>query len=334
MIAIASDKFKGTLTSAEAGNAIAEGLDGLCGHEIRVVPMADGGEGTAEALGAVPVGDGFFEYRRADGTTAAFVPSCGIAADDEAPLRFRSSISTGKAIRCAAESGRYSHIDVGIGGTRTADGGLGMLEGMGYTVERDGDGLPVSVTPPSSLAAFYRRAVRGLADVGAPLYSASGLSAMSFLTQKGADAADTAFCAKLFQRLFTIYRAGGHHGGAGGGIGFALEVIAGCRVTYGAPIILKKTLEGCPDPSLIVTGEGRVDAQTRGGKTVAAVFDYAASRGIPAFAFCGVKTADVKAGNIFACVRDGAPLPSDPYRALVLTARRARSQIEKYLNND
>lgn len=334
MIAIASDKFKGTLTSREAGRAIAEGLAGLHGLDIRVLPMADGGEGTAEALGAVPTSDGFFEYRRADGTTAAYISSCGTATPGEPPLRCRSSIATGRAIRRAAESGRYSRIDVGIGGTRTADGGMGLLEGMGYTIERDDDGLPLSIIAPTSLAPIYRDTVRGLADVGAPLYSECGLSAMSFLAQKGGNEADIAFCSKLFRRLTSLYGTGGIHGGAGGGIGFALEVAAGCEVTFGAPVILKKALQGLPKPSIIVTGEGRVDAQTDGGKTVAAVFAHARRLGIPAVAFCGVRTADVDTANIFACVPEGAPLPADPYRALVETVRNARPEIEKLLNND
>jgi len=77
MIVIASDKFKGTLSSLRAGSAICQGLGKLNGQEIAVVTMADGGEGTAEALGAHAKEGMFFEYTDVDGSVVAYIPSCG-----------------------------------------------------------------------------------------------------------------------------------------------------------------------------------------------------------------------------------------------------------------
>ncbi|MDE5683089.1 MAG: glycerate kinase [Muribaculaceae bacterium] len=337
MIAIASDKFKGTLSSLRAGSAISHGLGELNGQKIVVVAMADGGEGTAEALGARVATNKYYEYTAADSTLTAYIPSCGenlpwqpLVCRRDIPLRQRTSREVGAAIRHAAESGAYSRIDIGIGGTLTADGGLGMLEGMGYVIERDADGLPVSIKQPALLADFYRKSLRGLADVCAPLYSESGLSAMSFISQKGADGKDREWCAALFRRLRQIFPGRDTHGGAGGGIGFALESIVGCSVISGAPVILEKALTDLT-PRLIITGEGRLDAQTSGGKTVSAVCAYASRRGIPAVIFCGTTADGVSFDNVFPCVSEGSPLPSDPYTALLKTAEAARPYIENLL---
>lgn len=248
-------------------------------------------------------------------------------------LRMRSSLEVGKAIRRAAGDGSYRRIDIGIGGTRTADGGLGMLIGMGYEIETDSDGLPTAIKDPANLTPTYRQRLRGLADVSAPLYASDSLSAMSFLAQKGAEAADVEWCAGLFRRLSQLYPSDDRHGGAGGGIGFALESIVGCPVTFGAPVILDKALNGL-HPELIITGEGRVDSQTLGGKTVAAVYAYAADLGIPAATFCGSRSGASSLSNVFPCSKDGGPLPADPFAALSETARMAIPEIKKLLDHD
>lgn len=339
MIAIASDKFKGTLSSTEAGEAIRLGLGELCGREIRVFAMADGGEGTAQALGAVAVPQAYYTFRGADGSMKAYIPSCGEGmpwqtdiSGAEQPLRQRSSFEVGRAVRRAAESGLYSGIYVGIGGTRTADGGLGMLRGMGYTIECDSDRLPTAVIPPTALAPVYAATVCGLADVGAPLYADAGLSAMSFLAQKGATEADVQWCEALFRRLMCLYPAPAPFGGAGGGIGFALGNIAGCECRLGAPVILETALQNST-PELLITGEGHLDAQTLGGKTVAAVYARAHACGIPAAAFCGSMAAGVGLPNVFPCISDGDPIPADPVATLRHTAVMARPYIEKLLLN-
>lgn len=99
----------------------------------------------------------------------------------------------------------------------------------------------------------------------------------------------------------------------------------------GAPIILRSALNGLR-PKLIVTGEGRVDNQTLGGKTVAAVYKYASAHGIPAVTFCGTMAENVDITNVFPCIRNGEPIPSDPYESLYKTADSARPLIEKLLN--
>lgn len=339
MIAIASDKFKGTLSSTEAGEAIRLGLGDICGHEIRVFAMADGGEGTAEALGAVEAPQAYYTFRAADGTLKAYIPSCGEGmpwhrdiSDPEQPLRQRSSFEVGRAIRRAAESSIYSGIWVGIGGTRTADGGLGMLRGMGYTIECDSNGLPTSIIPPGALAGIYAATLCGFADVSAPLYAADGLSAMSFLDQKGAMEDDIRWCSALFRRLVRLYPMPAPFGGAGGGIGFALGNIVGCECRLGAPVILDTALKDC-SPELIITGEGHLDSQTMGGKTVTAVYARAHARGIPAAAFCGSMAPGVDLPSVYPCVADGAPIPADPAAALRQTAALARPEIEKLLLN-
>lgn len=333
MIAIASDKFKGTLTSVEAGEAIRKALSSL-DKDIAVLAMADGGEGTAAALEARNMGT-FYEFTDGDSIACAYVPSCAEGMDwasemnSDPELRKRSSYPVGKAIRDALEHG-YSRIYVGIGGTRTADGGLGLLQGLGYHIDFDNDGLPTAIKPPET--DIYNGAIIGLADVACPLYAENGLSAMSFLAQKGATDSDTAYIRNLFRRLKSLYSTPDLHGGAGGGIGFAIETVLGCRCHDGALVILHHALSSLKrHPDLLVAGEGRIDSQTLGGKAVEAVRRYGEAHSIPVATFCGSIADNVNLPDTFACVSDGAPIPSAPYAALVETAYRAIPTIKKLL---
>lgn len=317
MIVIASDKFKGTLSSIEAGESIRCGLAGLeC--DIRVVAMADGGEGTAEALGASNVAGRYYAFADADGALCAYVPSCGEGMlwqnelrQPALPVWLRSTSPVGAAVVEASRARAYDRIYIGIGGTMTADGGLGMFTEI-------------------KKAGIATDNIIGLADVSAPLYSSEGLSAISFLAQKGASDSDVEFCRKFFKALYSRYGCcNDRHGGAGGGIGYALETILGCTVIAGAPFVLDRALAGMPAPELLVTGEGRIDCQTLGGKVVGAVRSYGKARGIPVAAFCGSKEDGMSMPNVFACVADGALIPESPAESLEKCASAAIEEIRK-----
>ncbi|MBJ2162201.1 MAG: glycerate kinase [Muribaculaceae bacterium] len=336
MLAILSDKFKGTLTSQEAAAAICDGLYAAWPEaECAYAPMADGGEGTAQALGAEPHGSGLW-YELPSGD--AYVPSCGEGMAwqstlSEGTLCQRSTEALGHAIRQAVDSGRYRRVYVGIGGTSTADGGTGMLRALGYNVSISPDGIVRSIKALSNSAErAYRRSVSGLADVAAPLIG-SGLSAMSFLAQKGATPHDEAAIRRLFMSLTEICRYPAPFGGSGGGIGFAIQGIMGCDCTYGARFVLDRALASLPRPSLIITGEGRIDPQTLGGKVVDTVYSYGASRGIPVAAFAGCADPGAPYPNTFACTRPGEALPDNPAEALRHTAMLAAPSLQAIVSH-
>lgn len=311
MIALLSDKFKGTLTSAEVDGIITGVLCRHTSEPIVSAAMADGGEGTAAALQArKEAEEKYYIFTDANGALCAYVPSCGEGlsweheiADRSKPLRQRSTAPIGRAIAAALDMGIYHKVYVGIGGTSTADAGIGMLAALGCN-------------DPSHRSLCHKKII-GLADVRVPLFG-PGLSAMSFLAQKGADSADIRYCARLFRLLTQNHPSPAPHGGAGGGIGFALEAILGARCLDGADYILHRALAGMSTPRLIITGEGCLDSQTDGGKVVGTISRYCRNHGVAFAAFCGTIAPGAERPGAFACTPYGSPLPADPAEALRL----------------
>lgn len=311
MIAVVSDKFKGTLTSREVAAIVGDVL-GDCVY----VPMADGGEGTAEALGCVHRGD-YYSFTDIDGQEAGYVPSCGegiahFPDQEHVPLRERTSAPVGLMVAEALR--HYDRVYVGIGGTRMADGGVGFAEAL--------RGCSGSVI--------------GLADVSAPLVADSGISALSFLAQKGATDEDVRVLRKRYEALKRRYPTADRFGAAGGGIGFAIESILGGRVIPGAPYVLRRNLKaylGNRRPDLIVTGEGCVDEQTSAGKVVAAVNAYGREHGIPVVTFAGIVKGNPPFENVFPTTHPGAALPTREEAAVNLrrTVAEAYEKIKKLM---
>lgn len=289
MIAVLVDKFKGTLS----GREVAEIIGDVVGHCV-YVPMADGGEGTVEALGAERY-EQFYTFQDMNGRTVGYVPSCGeglsyLQSQEHLPLRKRSSGAIGMAVAKALK--KFHTVYVGIGGTRFADGGMGFVKALH----------------------FCRGEIIGLADIEAPLISESGISAMSFLAQKGADEEDIAELREKFRLLKRAYPSADRFGGAGGGLGFAIESILGGEVVSGARYILHRNLDKYLQghrPSLLITGEGCLDEQTGAGKVVAAVHAYGAEHNIPVVTFAGITKGLEPYDNVFPCYSTPpAELPS------------------------
>ena len=312
MIAILTDKFKGTLSGAEVAEIISSFVDGCV-----YVPMADGGEGTAEALDARLHGR-FYTFIDSDGYEVAFVPSCGEGLPDfpdqnHLPLRERSSAPVGQLVAEALEY--YPRVYVGIGGTRFADGGIGFAQALQGA----------------------KGEIIGLADVQAPLIAAQGISALSFLRQKGADDEDYRYLTALYRRLKEKYPSADRYGGAGGGVGFAIESILGSKVISGAEYVLKRNLKRCLNdstPDLLITGEGCVDEQTAAGKVVETVSRYGAEQGIPVVIFAGTTRGNPPYPHVFRTADSGA-LPSHRQAAenLRQACMRAIPLISKLLSN-
>jgi glycerate kinase len=284
--------LKGVLTAAEAAAALAEGLR-AAGAEVVELPVADGGEGTAEALLRVRGGrwreadvhDAFGAPRRArwlelpDGTgvveAAAAIPL------DPARLEPLSASSRGFGeLVLAALDGGATGLVLALGGTATMDAGAGLLEVLAT--------LPVPT--------------RAACDVTATLLEAPRL----FGPQKGADAGTVAELERRFARreeLLAVGRAAGS--GAAGGLGAALAHL-GAKLVPGAPFVLDALGFDAAAYDLVVTGEGRVDATTALGKAVGEVVRRSA--GTPCVVFGGVVEAAVPGARTVA-------LSGDPSRA-------------------
>lgn len=309
-ILVVCDKFKGSLTSSEAGEAV-RAVIAAAGADVDVLPVADGGEGTE----AIMAGEQYV-------STAA-------SGEYGLPLIQRTSRNVGRRLREAVATGR--HVYIGVGGTNTADGGAGMLAELGFRFY-DGAGMPIEDPAPERISQSLVRievpeiqlskCITALCDVRATLCG-PGLSALDFIVQKGAQPGDEEIIASALMRLKNVCGPEGLYAGAGGGIGYALESVLGVRCVSGADFMLGRSLAGYGKaPDLIITGEGRVDAQTGGGKLVDTVVRYGAAHGIPVVIFAGKVDPATSYRYAFGCVAPQDPIPENPGRALGDLVRR------------
>ena len=324
IIGIAPDSFKGTLSAAEAAAAIAAGLrHGLPGARFRLIPMADGGEGTVDAVIAAtrgrwcrctvhdPLGR---SIRARYGLTGGRTPRAVIemaaasglpllAADECNPL-VTSTVGTGDLLRHALGRG-VRHVWMGIGGSATNDGGTGLARALGVRfLDRQGRELPPGGGALADLARIdaagldprvRQVAIEVACDVTNPLCGPSGASAV-YGPQKGATPAMVRRLDAGLRRLAEVARrdlgadvAGVPGAGAAGGLGFGLMAFCGARLRRGVEMVaeavrLEARLCGC---DLVVTGEGRIDGQTVNGKTPMGVAGVARRVGVPVIAICG-----------------------------------------------
>lgn len=323
-VVVASDKFKGSLSSSEVAGAVRQGiLDAVPGCDVVCIPVADGGDGTADAL--VKARRGFWvettvsgplgkpvaaRYGVINGDTVVLdvASASGLALLDEHdrnPLE-TTSIGTGELIRCAIGFG-YRKFMIGLGGSATNDAAAGILAGLGYRFfDRDGKVLFPS---GKNLAAVSRiddsLAVSGLpecrfsllCDVDAAFYGENG-AAYVFAPQKGADADDVhsldaglrSFAAVL-QDVSGVDVRALKYAGAAGGIAGGLCAVLGAKAVCGIDAVLDTIgFDGIiADSDYVVTGEGRMDKTTLLGKTPYGICNAARSQGVPVVAF----TADV-----------------------------------------
>ncbi len=329
-VVVAPNPFKGSLTAAEAAEAMARGVR-AAGSQAEIVPVADGGEGTLDALvqllgGTVmgiicrgPLGLPVRAHiaRLADGTGVvemAQASGIGLVPErDRDPLR-ASSYGTGEAIR-AALSRRPRRLIVALGGTATVDGGTGIGMALGVRfLDEAGRDLPDG---GGSLERLARIDTAGLdarlneteliaaADVEAPL----GAAATVFAAQKGAGPAEVSVLARGLQvlagRLAEDLDANVEAlpgAGAAGGAG-ALLAALGASVRPGIEVVLEaagfaQRLEGA---GLVLTGEGHLDAQTAFGKGPLGVARAAKAAGVPCVVLAGV--AEKGEAGIFTSVR-------------------------------
>lgn len=330
---IAIDSLKGSLSSIEAGQAIAEGIKKADAKaEVVIRPLADGGEGTVEALvcgmnGTLqhvkvtgPLGDPVVcEYGIIDETKTAVIEMSGAAGITLVPDAKRNPLYTttygvGEVIRDAIEKGCRRFI-VGIGGSATNDGGIGMLQALGYGfLNKDGEQVPFgaiglreleTITDTYVLPELAECEFKIACDVTNPLCGENGCSAV-YGPQKGANPSMIIemdkwlrYYAALAREKFPKANLNEPGTGAAGGLGFAFLTFTNAVLESGIKIVLEETkLESyVKDADVVVTGEGRLDFQTAMGKAPVGVAGLAKKFDIPVLAFAGSVTKDATECN-------------------------------------
>lgn len=321
-VVIAPDSFKESLSAAEVAAAIARGWAKVFpAAELVLLPMADGGEGTVDALLA-SLGGQRREQRVQGPLGAPLTAHWGLLADGSAAIEVAaasglhllepvqrdvcraSSRGSGELLRAALDAGAR-RIILGLGGSATNDGGAGLLQALGVRLlDTQGQELAQG---GAALAGLARIDSSGLdprlagvevlvaADVDNPLCGPRGASAV-FGPQKGASPCDVDLLdAALGHFARCTAEALGKDWqqepgvGAAGGLGFALKAYLGASFCPGIQLVaqISGLAEAVIGADLVITGEGRLDSQTLHGKTPAGVAEVAQQAGVPVLAIAG-----------------------------------------------
>ena len=327
-VVVAIDSLKGSMSSLEAGEAIKSGvLRALPEADVIVRPLADGGEGTVEALAlgmggklvtvnvTGPLGEKVdCVYGILEESKTAIMEMSGAAGITLVPEASRNPLHTttygvGEVIKDAISKG-CRHFIVGIGGSATNDGGIGMLQALGYgMLDKDGNQVPFgakglkeinTITDDQVIPELKECSFRVACDVTNTLCGELGCSAV-FGPQKGADPTMIIQMdkwlgeyAKLTSEKYEKADAEYPGTGAAGGLGFAFLSYTNAVLESGIKIILEETkLEDyVKDADIVVTGEGRLDGQTAYGKAPIGVAKIAKKHDKTVIAFSGAVTED------------------------------------------
>jgi glycerate kinase len=366
-IIVAPDSFKGSLTAMEAADAITQGVrDALPEAEIVAFPLADGGEGTAEAL--VLATEGWLVKRLVTGPTGAPVEATfGVLGDDvtgvvemaqaagltlippaeRTPL-LTTTYGVGELILAALDEG-CTRLIVGLGGSATNDGGAGMAQALGARllkadgseIGRGGAGLmsldriDVSDVDPR----IARATIWAASDVTNPLCGPQGASAV-YGPQKGAtpqmipmlDKA-LAHYADVVERDLEVEVREAAGAGAAGGLGAGMIAFCHAQIRSGASLVLQTMdfesyLESA---DVIFTGEGKIDHQIEFGKAISGVALLAEKHGVPVVAFTGSleeEPAKLSRRGIYAVV-PLAPGPIDEQQAMERASELLQAAAER-----
>nr|WP_233499009.1 glycerate kinase [Pantoea sp. ARC607] len=328
-IVIAPDSYKESLSALDVASAIEAGFRDIFpdAHYVKI-PLADGGEGTVEAMVAAtkgkivrlkvtgPLGtqvDAFYGLSGDEST--AYIEMAAASGLERVPACQRdplitTSFGTGELIRHALDKG-VDHIIIGIGGSATNDGGAGMMQALGARL-LDASGQQIgygggalarlaSIDIDALDARLQRCRIEVACDVTNPLTGKEGASAI-FGPQKGATPAlvqqlDQALShyAAIIQRDLDIDVLTIPGGGAAGGMGAALHAFCHAELRRGIEIVTEALglAEQVKDADLVITGEGRIDSQSINGKVPIGVARVAKRFDKPVIGIAGSLTADV-----------------------------------------
>lgn len=332
-ILIAPDGFKESMTAAQAARAMAVGAE-RAGRSANVpividlCPIADGGEGTVDAMLAAlngvrrlsivtgpvgkPVEAAWAEWTDNEGNPCALIEASSAAGLELIPRSDRNperttTFGVGQLVREAIGRG-CARILIGLGGSGTVDGGAGLAQALGVRFRPE----PRSPLTGWDLQSIERIEVTGrlcsnravdlghariiaMCDVDNPLLGQEG-SARVFGPQKGATSAQVERLERALGHFAEVCRLAGLEAdprspgaGAAGGLGFGLMALCGAELRPGAPLILEHVgfSNRARAADLVLTGEGRIDGQTRRGKAVWAVASTASEHRRPVFALAG-----------------------------------------------
>lgn len=328
-IVIAPDSYKESLSALDVATAIERGFKEIFPDaEYVKLPVADGGEGTVEAMVAAthgrivnvnvtgPLGEpvaGF--YGISGDEQSAFIEMAAASGLELVPAAQRdplitTSWGTGELIRHALDAG-VKHIIIGLGGSATNDGGAGMVQALGATLlNAQGNSLGHGGGELASLARIdvskldprlKTCRIEVACDVTNPLTGAQGASAI-FGPQKGATGETIALLdnalhhyARIIQRDLDVDVLTLAGGGAAGGMGAGLYAFCGAELRRGIEIVTDALhlAEHVADADLVITGEGRIDSQTVHGKVPVGVAKVAKGYNKPVIGIAGSLTADV-----------------------------------------
>ena len=320
-VCVAIDSFKGSLSTFEAGESAKAGILRACEDaEVFVCPMADGGEGTMDALaGALggetvtvsvcgPLGGRVTARYAVAGRTAlmemAQASGITLVSRDRLDPMAATTYGVGETIADAIRRGCRSFV-LGIGGSATNDGGMGMLQALGVRFTDDaGECLPCRgdslgrvrrIDTSCILPELEECEFKVACDVKNPLCGDSGCSAV-FGPQKGLRDGDLLLMdgwlgryAELTQKILPLADPEYPGAGAAGGLGFALMAFLGAELVSGIELVMHFTgLERFVTQSdLVITGEGRLDGQSAMGKVPWGVGQLAKKHGKPCVALAG-----------------------------------------------
>jgi glycerate kinase len=323
-IVIAPDSFKESLSAKEGCEAVARGVLRACPEaQVDRVPMADGGEGTVDALVAAthgtqrtvtvtgPLGtpvEAVYGVLGDDSTAViemAAASGLEIVPPEQRDACITTTYGTGELICHALDAGA-TRLIIGIGGSATNDGGAGVAQALGYRLtDADNRELDYGGTALARLAhidasnrhpRIGKCAIDVACDVTNPLCGPNGASAV-YGPQKGAtpdavEELDTALehYADIVEAKLNVTIRNLPGAGAAGGLGAGLVTFTGARLRSGVELVAEAC--GLADrvrgADLVITGEGRIDGQTAQGKTPVGVARVARAAGVPVIALAGM----------------------------------------------
>lgn len=332
---IAPDKFKGSLTGFEFCDAVAEGLQMVFKDaEIINKPLADGGDGTIEVAKyyingekiTITVSDPLFRpinasYLYSEETKIAYIEMAEasglkLLGDDERNCMITTTSGTGELIYDALEKGA-KEIILGIGGSATNDGGMGMANALGYQFldEHGKELVPIgqnlskvkSIDDSNKHVRLKEVKIKVACDVTNPFYGLNG-AAYIYAAQKGASENEIIVLnnglhnlAEVIKSNYNIDLQKINGAGAAGGVGGGALTFLDGELISGINLIKEladfdTTIDGA---DWIITGEGQLDEQTLSGKTIDGVITSAKIKNIPVAALCGSVSISVNQQNKF-----------------------------------
>ena len=327
IVVCAPDSYKESMTAPEAAQAMADGVrDAVPDAVVIQLPMSDGGEGFVAAIAAAtgdtwvpivvpdalgrPIEAGYAWSPATRRAVIEMASAAGLEAitPGERAVRRSSTVGVGRLVLAALDAGAR-HLVIGLGGSATTDGGAGLLVELGV-VFRDPDGgelppVPAELERCSTIDTsrldprLTDCLIEAACDVTNPLLGPTGASAV-YGPQKGATPDDVAYLDAVLARLVSLSSPAAKlaavlpGAGAAGGLGWALLGFLGARMRPGVELVADTIgLDAAVAVAdLVLTGEGRVDAQTLRGKTPAGVAAVAERHGVPVVVFGGRVSSD------------------------------------------